>query len=557
MSYNIRSIREISTDPTTKFVSHLAKRISDLQNASQQEDLENKEDIYSNAQDIDTVVKLHSDLTSTNNFTFNKVYYSPTEPDLDKVRLMLKGYNMGNSLKDWSGFDNEGIIYGDPILIDGTPFDYGIHDGGVKSRCLKFNRIGSQYENQEYVSVPDVSTIRVSGITTGISYFIRFRVGSVAQQGGSDRRLFEKTDDATPSNAVMLRIGSNGALKFNIKRAGTEYNWDTASGTIAVDTVYDVFITYSVSGNTVHIYVNNVDKTLSAGSSPNWHTDLTNLDLYIFRRGPGTSSGYVYGDLYDFIIYREQIVTSNAIGNSVFLDGTNDYIQLTNDSSLWSTGLTKFSFSIWVYSTANVVTADRYILSHGNGSNQGFRLIYVNSSNKISFLIKNAAGTALDAVSNSALPLNQWVNLIGTYDNTLGSQNIKLYLNKTLQTDTGNLTETINLSDELTIGTEVSANTPNVYVKDFRFWKTKALTQTEVNNVVDKLVTAPMPNYWLPIIEGTGNPVDTVAGKVGTLTNGASWITNEVGNIYTNKCTIAGIPFGQIMHSDYYATYTP
>ena len=312
--FNIRSLREIHSDESGKFINTLAKRVSTYLNKQQTDKLENKEDIYSSGQDVESVVKFHSDLTGTNTFTFDKEYYPPTEPDLDKLTLWLRGTNMGNNLRDWSGYDNPSIIEGDPLLMDGTPFDLGIHDGGVKSTCLRFNRPTSESENEDYIRITDDSRFRVSGISTGISYFIRFRLKSLAQQGGADRRLFEKVDDSTPNNGVMLRVSSSGALKLNIKRGGTEYNNDTATGTIAVDTVYDVWITYAVSGNVSHIYVNNVDKTLSAGSSPSWHATLTDLDMAVFTRGGTSTSGFVYGDLYDFRVYREKVVSGTEVG---------------------------------------------------------------------------------------------------------------------------------------------------------------------------------------------------------------------------------------------------
>src|SRR6187431_206226 len=315
MSFNIRAIREISDDPTTKFLSHVAKKISDFANAQSTQDLENKEDIYSNAQDVDAVVKLHSDLTSTKNFEFDKEYYPPTEPDLDTVQVWLKGYNMGNELKDWSGFDNINTLNGDPILIDGTPFDYGIHDGGVKSICLRFNRPSSKYENQEYITVDDRTELSVDGMTTGISYFIRFKLGSIEDQNGASLRLFEKTDGPTPNNAVMVHVTDTGRLRFILKRGGVEYSKETAAGTIAINTVYDVFFTFSISGTVQHIYVNNVDKTLTDYvGAVNWHTDLTDTNLNIFRRGEGSDSGYVYGDLYDYTVYMDKIVSAAEVG---------------------------------------------------------------------------------------------------------------------------------------------------------------------------------------------------------------------------------------------------
>src|SRR6185503_9274544 len=144
MSFNLRSIREISTDPTSKFISHLAKKISDLANAQQQQELENKEDIYSAGQDVDSYLGFHSDLISTKRFTFDKIYYPPLEPDLSTLRVWFTGTNLGNRLSDLSGFNRIINLKGEPQLIDGTPFDLGIHDGGVKSTCLRFNDPQSQ-----------------------------------------------------------------------------------------------------------------------------------------------------------------------------------------------------------------------------------------------------------------------------------------------------------------------------------------------------------------------------------------------------------------------------
>lgn len=319
MSTEIRNLREISNKDLTKFVNKLAKRVVQNLNKNQTDKLENKEDIYSAAQDTESVVKFHSDLDSTKVFNFTTIYYPPTEPDNDKVRVWVRGTNLGNRIRDWSGFDEERLhnqIVGDPLLMDGTPFDLGIHTGGVKSTCLRFNRPGHSGEFLRIYDLDDDGNTRIpiSGISTGMSYFIRFRVKSLAQQNGADIRLFEKVDDSTPNNGIILRVSTSGALKLNIKRSGTEYNWDTASGTIAVDTVYDVWVTYAVSGNTVHIYVNNVDKTLSAGTSPSWHTDTAVWDMFIFTRGDGSPSGFVYGDLYDFRVYREKVVSSTEVG---------------------------------------------------------------------------------------------------------------------------------------------------------------------------------------------------------------------------------------------------
>jgi len=310
-SFNIRNIREISNDPLTKFTNQLAKKLSKFLNDQQLDKLENKEDIYSDGQDIDSILRFNNFL-STNYFNGDTQYLAPLEPDLDKLRLWIRGVNLGNTMRDYSEYDRTINLIGDPLLIDGTPFDSGLHTGDTKSIALKFNRNSTA---TDYIRVPNNTLIRASeGLATGISFFIRFRVSSLAQQGGANITLFEKTDNNPITDAIKVELDTAGRIKFMIENSNVQYTQETASGTVVVNTVYDVWFTYTISGNVQHIYVNNVDKTLSGTSALALHSDLDDFDYYIFRRGGGNSTGYVYGDLYDFRIYREKIVSAAEVG---------------------------------------------------------------------------------------------------------------------------------------------------------------------------------------------------------------------------------------------------
>ncbi len=317
---DIKGLREISNDPFGKLLTSLSKKFSAFLAKDQAELVENPEDIYSDGQDVESALKYHNFVMSKQ-FPVsptNVEYYSSTEPDGDKVTLMLGTIwlNLGSQMPDKSGYNNDALIWGDPLLIDGAPFDLGIVDATntTKSIAVKFNRPASSLENREYISVPDCVDLFVSGITTGISYFIRFRLHDLAQQGSVNRTLFEKVDDSTPNNGVAVSVSTTGNLRFHIKRAGTTYSYQTSAGTIATNTVYDVFLTYAVSGNVMHIYVNNVDKSLTGASAPTWHTTLTNHDISIFRRGEGTAGGYTYGDFYSMMLFREKVVSTTEVG---------------------------------------------------------------------------------------------------------------------------------------------------------------------------------------------------------------------------------------------------
>ena len=304
-SYNIRNIREISNDPLTKFTNQLAKKLSHFLVGQELDKLENKEDIYSDGQDIDSVIKLHT-YSSQKFFDGITEYYPTFEPDGDKLRLWIRGTNLGNYLKDWTEFDRNINLHGDPLLVDGTPFDLGINTYGIKSLALRFNRPTSDLENEEYIN-PD-SDVEVLGLTTGISFFCRFRIFDLAGQGGYHRTLYQKKDDT--SNALRISISDTGRVVFCVKRAGTEYRSQTATSTITTNTVYDLWCTYANSGNTLHIYVNNVDKSLTdPGTLP--FSTLTD-EAYIMRFD--SDGGYTYGDLYDFRVYREMVVSAAQVG---------------------------------------------------------------------------------------------------------------------------------------------------------------------------------------------------------------------------------------------------
>jgi hypothetical protein len=316
---DIKGLREISSDPFGKFLTALSKKFSAFLAKDQAELVENPEDIYGDGQDVESALKYHNFVMSKK-FPVsptNVTYYSPVEPDKDKVRLYLGAVwpNLGTEMTDKSGYGNSAIIHGDPVLIDGAPFDLGIVDAtnATKSIAVKFNRPNSESENTDHLTIPDCVDLFIPS-SGGISYFIRFRVHNLEQEGDCPRTIFEKVDDSTPNNGAKLEVSPTGRLIFQLKRAGTEYNKQTAEETIEVDTVYEVWLTYAVSGNVTHVYINGVDKTLTTASPPTWHTTLQNHDISIFTCGEGTDAGFVYGDFYHMMIKME-VVSQSQVTN--------------------------------------------------------------------------------------------------------------------------------------------------------------------------------------------------------------------------------------------------
>jgi hypothetical protein len=209
---------------------------------------------------------------------------------------------------------------------------------------------------------------------------------------------------------------------------------------------------------------------------------------------------------------------------TVGFDGVNDYIDCGVETGLWSQSLTKFSFSFWIFPTAGWDTNTRDVVRHGNAGSASRFVCEIDSavSGTIRFQVRNSADTTFSVAASTALTLNEWNFITCVYDSTLVSANVKIYVDKVQGATTANLTQTPNLSANLILGG--SSNDFKGYMKGFRWFTTKALTQTEINDVYDVAETQPDPDYHLPLNEMGGNPDDNISGgaKQGIL-NGAYW----------------------------------
>ena len=314
MSIDFRGLRPRSDDPLLQIFVELQKKFVKFI-TSQQTDLidSDNEDIYSNGQDMDSVIKYHSELSSQQKFTFDKKYYPAGDADL--ITLWLRGRDLGNYVKDHSGRNHTADLKGDPTLVDGT-LDLGIHTQGIKSIARRMNRPTSTYEDREWMEVPNHTDVSVATLTEGISIFIRFRLQAIADQGGRSPTLFQKIDDASANNAYMLQAKSDGRLAFIFKNSGATIAKETATAVLLTGAVYDVWAVFDEADDSLHIYVNGTERPLQNFSGTvNWQESITNFNLQVFRRGPTLKEGFVYGDFYDLKFYREYVVSNIDVLN--------------------------------------------------------------------------------------------------------------------------------------------------------------------------------------------------------------------------------------------------
>lgn len=336
---------------------------------------------------------------------------------------------------------------------------------------------------------------------------------------------------------------SNGTKYGNILDGNTAADWEEAGTTqsIVSGTFTGAAVNSLTSGDAVIVFelwaivtqANGTARVQTVFYDGTTENSTTNEAAFIstpenltfrFDRAPATETTSLSETLGR--TYGANRFLNDLGGYSLTFDGSNDQVDLTNDSTLWSQSLSKFSLSAWLYPTTGWDGSQRVVLAHDSGFGAQSFGMWIDSAvaNRITFVVVNAAGTQKLA-SIDSLTLNTWNHVIATYDNSLGSANIKIFVNNVQGGTTGNLTESINLSTNL----RLSASSTDFagQMKDFRFWKSIALDSTQRTDVYNNSTSAPTPDYWLKTREGTGNPVDFISqSKTATLQNGTTWGTN-------------------------------
>jgi len=220
-------------------------------------------------------------------------------------------------------------------------------------------------------------------------------------------------------------------------------------------------------------------------------------------------------------------VNATPFDGAVGFDGTNDYIDCTNDATLWSKALTKFSMAFWIYPTAAGDGNFRRVLSHGAGSAEGIEVFIDDTANdKIVFQLRDGSNTQ-HYISSTDLVVNDWNHVICSYDSTLGSDNLRIWVNGVEGTGSElnrDYTQDQNVSATLTLSD--STNDFKGYMKDFKWWDDQSINTDEAAELYEdnELADSP-PAYHLQFAERTGTTTkDAVTKtKVATLTNGAFW----------------------------------
>ena len=238
-------------------------------------------------------------------------------------------------------------------------------------------------------------------------------------------------------------------------------------------------------------------------------------------------------------------LTTDRYGNAnsaYNFDGVNDYIEVQNSQNLNSP---TWTISTWInvngYYFGNVngnISDGNTIVGKGTDFNSGFYGLGYSSQSLKAVSYFGIGSQANGAVSTTNITLNNWINVVGTWDGV----NMKIYVNGQLENSNSNFSNNPGINNEnLFFGTMAQNNLYpywlNGKIDDIGIWN-RALTQQEITNMyngvnysdtcnaVSGSLTNGLVGYW-PFC---GNANDQSGNGNNGVVNGATLTTDRFGN---------------------------
>ena len=335
----------------------------------------------------------------------------------------------------------------------------GTNHGAVNGATLTTDRkgnISNAYSfngSSNYIQIPHSNTFNITGVIT-LSVWINTNNVNLSQ------RIIDKTT-VSGSDAYMIDFRPSQQIRFIVANAGS--NGQTQAQSDAVFTNnnqwYHFVVTYD--NNNVRFYKDGliINTKIQTGSSINnsnplrfgansllngdWFngklddiriynralTDTEVQQLYQAEAPPtDITTGLVAhykmdGDAQDASGFNNHGTQQGGVnfttatdrfgiaGKAVGFDGIDDYIEIPNSTSL---NLNYTTLSVWVNakSSSEVVS---YLITKGWDSQQNYG-IYLINGNLGTGIQARVSGSWLKSESTNQYNVNQWFNIVGTYD---------------------------------------------------------------------------------------------------------------------------------------------
>jgi Concanavalin A-like lectin/glucanases superfamily/Domain of unknown function (DUF1929)/Bacterial Ig domain len=235
---------------------------------------------------------------------------------------------------------------------------------------------------------------------------------------------------------------------------------------------------------------------------------------YGFDEGTGTTTADVSGSANTGTITGATWSTAGRNGRALSFNGTSNWVTVPDAAGLrLSTGMT---LEAWVRPAAN--TGWRTVLMKERPGGMSYDLYGFDNSGRPPAVYGNYGGTDVSASGGTALALNTWTHLAGSYDGTT----MRLYVNGVqvaTKARTGALTSS-------TSALRIGGNSPwGEYfaglIDDVRVYN-RALTPAEITADMNTAVAPAGPDTTAPTVTGVGT---TGMSPTGTT---VVWTTNEV-----------------------------
>lgn len=170
---------------------------------------------------------------------------------------------------------------------------------------------------------------------------------------------------------------------------------------------------------------------------------------------------------------------NSANGGSIVFDGTNDYVNIPNATSL--NPVNNFTLSCWVNITSLsgvfLGIIDKYISA---ALNSGYFIDIPNGGAgkpTSRFRFGNSTNTYYEAIATNALSIGSWYNVVGVYNGS----NISLYVNNLLESTTACTGNNTSSSDPIRLGGDgISTNYTPCKISNTMLYN-RALSVSEIS----------------------------------------------------------------------------
>ena len=308
-------------------------------------------------------------------------------------------------------------------------------------------------------------------------------------------------NQAAPSGGTTVTVSDNSTLlttpsSATVASGATSATFSATAGTITTAQSANVTATLSTSSLSSAIALQPPATGLTAA--------------YSFNAGSGTTAADSSGNGITGTINGATWTTSGKYGSALSFNGTSNYVDLGNPTSLQLTG--SMTVGAWVYATSNP-SNDAQIVAKSD-SNTGWQLKTTPDTGVRTFGFAVSTNSKhIQRYSKTVPALNTWYYVTGVYNAT--ALTLDIYVNGVL--DNGTLSGTIpasqtNPSQNVRIGMRSGGYYFKGTIDEVRIYST-ALTQPAIQaNMTTPISITAIP----PTVSSISHPVETTGGNLST-----------------------------------------